>query len=362
METKAYMHPAHGFTLVEVMVGMVIGMIGMIVMMQVFLVSDASKRISSGGGDAQTNGTGALYALQRDLRQSGNGISQNGNDISVQSLMGCSLALPSGATLALLAPVQVNAAQIPAGDAATDTLLIAYGSGAGSPDGDVIVSQPSTPTYVVTVPLSFKVSEWVVALPSSMAPCALTLEQVQVRSIGSEVTVTAGVTNATGGILFNLGPAPRVLAYAVRGGKLTVCDFMVADCSNSSLISDPTVWVVLASNIVSMRVQYGRDTTAAMDVMVDTFDQVTPGSPADKSGLPVRCAVARVLAVRLVLVARSGTFEKTEVTSIAPVWAGSATTPVDLSALPAWKNYRYKSFQNLVPLRNRLTAGVPKGC
>jgi type IV pilus assembly protein PilW len=369
-------HPEHGFTLIEVMVGMIIGMIGMIVMMQVFLNSDASKRSTSGGGDAQTNGTGALHALERDMRQGGFGI-------ATPELYGCSLVLRSGVTLAMLAPLQINATQIPAGDPNTDTLLIMYANSAGSPEGDTIISKPNTNTYAVTAPIMFAVGDWIVAqFATQPTPCALTLEQVQAStSIPPNVTVPDGVAAITSGILYNFGPSPRFLAYAVRSGKLTVCDFMAADCSNASLKANPSIWSPVAGNIVSMRAQYGRDTNLiSMDAIVDGFDQVTPGSPADTSGLALNCSVARVLAARLVLVARSSSFEKTMVTSGAPQWLGSSATTaaapwpgaaavaIDLSLLAdgtdnlAWQNYRYKAFQTIVPLRNLLQIGVPSKC
>ena len=57
-----------GFTLVEVMVAMVIGMIGIIIMMQVFASAEGQKRTTTGTGDAQSNGAMAIYTLQRDIR------------------------------------------------------------------------------------------------------------------------------------------------------------------------------------------------------------------------------------------------------------------------------------------------------
>jgi type IV pilus assembly protein PilW len=51
------------------MVAMVIGMIGMIIMMQVFSTAEGQRRATTGTGDAQSNGAMALYALQRDIRQ-----------------------------------------------------------------------------------------------------------------------------------------------------------------------------------------------------------------------------------------------------------------------------------------------------
>ena len=44
-----------GFSLVEIMIGMVIGMLGIIVMMQIFALSEGQKRTTTGGGDAQNN-------------------------------------------------------------------------------------------------------------------------------------------------------------------------------------------------------------------------------------------------------------------------------------------------------------------
>jgi len=64
---------ADGFSLVELMVGMVIGMIAIIVVMQVFSLSEGSKRTTTGGDDAQMSGAVALTMLQRDIRQAGYG-------------------------------------------------------------------------------------------------------------------------------------------------------------------------------------------------------------------------------------------------------------------------------------------------
>ena len=48
---------AAGFSLIEIMVGLVISMLAIIVVLQVFSVFEARKRVVSNGGDAQTNGT-----------------------------------------------------------------------------------------------------------------------------------------------------------------------------------------------------------------------------------------------------------------------------------------------------------------
>lgn len=63
-----------GFSLVDVMVGMVVGLLGTIIIFQVFEVSERIKRTTTSGGDAQQNGAAALFALQRGVRQAGYGI------------------------------------------------------------------------------------------------------------------------------------------------------------------------------------------------------------------------------------------------------------------------------------------------
>lgn len=89
-----------GFSLVEIMVGMVIGLIGMIVILQVFGLFEGQKRTTTGGDDAQNAAAIALFGLQHDIEQAGYGIS----DVSLFScnlqLQGQSIPLdPSPSTL-----------------------------------------------------------------------------------------------------------------------------------------------------------------------------------------------------------------------------------------------------------------------
>jgi len=58
------------------------------------------------------------------------------------------------------------------------------------------------------------------------------------------------------------------------------------------------------------------------------------------------------------VVARSAQFDKTTVTSTAPTWAGSATHPINLTANTQWGNYRYRTFETVVPMRNLVWQGT----
>ena len=347
-----------GFTLVEVLVAMVIGMIGLIIMMQVFSNAEGQKRATTGSGDAQSNGALAIYTLQRDIRQAGYGF----NAINA---LGCVFTLPASVsrTLTQLAPVIINppVAEVPAGDANTDTLLIAYGNSEGQPEGDLITTLNGTQLGMQS-PLNFRVNNWVVAAPAmDAASCALALTQVTAVTPPSPNITVSGSGAVEGGYLFNFGNTPRVLAYAIRAGNLTVCNYMAVDCGTACSAADGSCnanWVPIANNVVSLRAQYGRDTSAVKDGRIDIWDQTTPPTvtaptPAPGSPNARACIWARASALRIAVVTRNSQIDREILTTQAPTWEGSTTgAAINLSARANWQNYRYKTFETIIPMRN----------
>lgn len=373
---------------------LVIGIVGIVVMMQVFSVFEGQKRTTTGGDDAISSGAIALYTMQRDIQQSGWGIS------SLQ-LIGCRVTLPVGASIPLM-PVTINPAGITGQDVNTDTLLVVSGSGNGTVEGDNIDSMPAAGApnvYAVHTPTGFNppqaavpplpqlAADWVVAAPPLRpSPCNLTLTDVTNVS-APNVAVSMGVAGMTNGKLYNLGSSPRVRVYAIRSGHLTVCNYWVNDCGLVANNIDSEIWVPMASNIVSLRAEYGRDTnSASMDAVVDLWDQTvaTPDTPiSGNAGKNIEaCGRLRISALRIALVARSSVPEKApggiHVTAAAPVWAGSDDLAQGISATaaaavaisppspdatwPTWQDFRYKVFQTVVPLRNITVMGAVTGC
>jgi type IV pilus assembly protein PilW len=353
MRTLAYSsslgghHPekAQGFSLVEIMVALVIGMIGVLVIMQVASTGEAQRRVTTGAGEAQNNASLGIYAVERDIRQAGYGYSS-------LSVIGCQMTVPArGAlaayTLGVLAPIIVNSNAVPAGDDDSDTLLIVHGSSSGSPEGDVIV----VPTLVggdqhllLASAVNFQKDEWVVAAPPiPTAGCHLKMGKIKDVYLslppdsGGTVVVPSDVDAQDDGLLFDFGLSPRIAGYAIRGGNLTTCDYLQTDCSQAGN------WTVVASGIVSLRAQYGHGGSA--------WDQANPviGTGSQEAFAQ---AWAGISALRFALVARNGEWNKDEVTSGAPAWAGSASAPVDLSGRGDWMHYRYQVYETVVPLRN----------
>ncbi len=335
-----------GFTLVEVMVAMVIGMIGIIIMMQVFATAEGQKRTTTGTGDAQSSGALALYELQGAIRQSGYGFNST-------SVLNCSLnvgSVGSPRVLPTFAPTLINPAGIPVGDADTDTLLIAFGSSPGSSEGDAIILANGTALSMQTA-ANFAANDRVIVAPDiETTPCpALFLDQV--TNIAGGI-ITIGTSGAkSGDLLFNLGGTPTIRAYAVRGGNLTACDYVLNDCGAAGSVADATIWVPVASNIVGLRAEYGWDTTLPiMDGSVDTWSATRPGSLTNNNA----CQWVRAPAVRIALLARNSQVDKAALTQTVPTWEGSTNSPLlrAQTARSNWQNYRYKVFETVVPIRN----------
>lgn len=334
-----------GFSLVEIMVGVAIGMIGIIVMMQVFAISEDRKQTTTASGEAQNNAVIALDQMQRDMSRSGYGFAQI-------RLLNCNLQLPNGSPIAL-APVAINSASIPAGDPNTDTLLVSYGTSDDQPEGYNVTNQSGS-TYTITGTSMLKVGDRAVISPAACGATTLVLDTVQTVA-ASLITMTNTVT---GTALFNFGAAPAFIAYAIRSGNLTVCNFMTHNCGDATKTADTNFWRPIAENVVSLRAEYGRDTSGTMDGIADAWDQTAPTTS---------CLWARASAIRFVLVARSTKRENLEVTDSAPGWMSGATL-VNLSLNPDgsananWKKYRYKVFQTVVPIRNVAWMGAVSGC
>lgn len=365
-----------GFSLVEIMVGLAIGMATVVIMLQMLSNSDATKRRSAGGNDAQMNGALAMYTLTREIRASGYGI----ND---QRLLGCDLTFKTSSDAASvtvpLQPATVLTAGntlIPAGDANTDALMVIYSSNEASADGDKLLSNSSAGSYQISTPSSYNIGDNVIAQTAVRpSPCKLTTDKV-ININGASLVVAPGVLGMpANSVIYNMGVAPVVNVYAIRNGNLTVCDFTAWDCGNASYSSpvNSNVWVPIASNVVALRVQYGHDLLAALpgggiQKIVSQYDQITPDKSTGMNGYTTDCSWARTLAVRVALVARNATYDKNDPTKANPVWSGSTADsvsspsnptalPFDLSGNGDWKKYRYKTLETTVPLRNAIWQG-----
>ena len=339
-------HRQLGFSLPEIMVGMVIGLLGIIIIMQVTSVFEGQKRTTSSGDDAQNGGAIALYTMQRDIAQAGYGFSS-------ANLMGRDFVTPNitFAASSPLAAVVLNHVNLDSvADAETDTLIVTYGNSNSTPEGAVIVnSNPATYNIVGGAAASgvaaaggghgFMNGDWVTADDGSGNGGNVNTHYLY--KVDGVDAITVPVTSPNGypipvlqdtavgphPLLYNFGPSPSILAYAVRNGSLSVCDYLARACD----AGNDADWTALTGGIVSMRAQ------------------CIGGS-----------------ALRIVLVARNSQIAGAVVTTATPNWNPNGV-PAPVATNPAaswgadWNRYRYKTFETIVPIRNAVWKGVA-GC
>lgn len=386
-----------GFSIIEIMVGLAVGLIAMLVILGLYAGFESQKRTTTSGSDAHTTGTLALYSMSRNVRQAGYGFA----DLNV---LNCTVKAyneqrtPSTFNFPAMAPVIINpvitdpttgvTTPIPAGDTNTDIIQVTYGNSDGLVGGVEFTQQSgASANYKVTNRAGFTVGNLVLAAePGQACTVAQITGLPDSGSCGSgggtgqtDVIIHnngnfqdphqscanvqsywnkpggLGVTYNTGK-LFDLGALPTTIVYAVRNNKLTQCDFLTKDCTNAALVTNTTVWVPIADNIVGLQAQYGRDTIGAADQTVDLYDKTTPSAA---------CGWARIPVVHIALLARSTNYEKAEVpqNTSNPRWLGGANGTFGMSHLPSdWKHYRYKVFETTIPLRNIIWMGVQSSC
>jgi len=393
---KPLSRPQRGFTLIEVLVGLGIGLVGIVVMFRMVALWETSSRSATAGSDTQVSGTLAMFALERDLKQAGMGF---GN--ADAPFMGCPVtAENTGAPINIPAFVPVRIVQGAGG--APDSVEVLYGDSSFF-GGNAPAPDPFAPFVVQGRDLMFKSSTAstktlerrgmfrpgdlaVVAGNETVAPASATCHLIEVTGTANpdNVTIDHGIGNynsfyavapvaarfnpaaGTGGVfvagrIYNLGPNPQRNIWQIRAdGTLTRSDAI-----------HPGPPVDVAERVINLKAEYGVDTNA--DRRPDTW---TAAPPADWT---------TVLAVRTALLVRSRQYESSvdpntnlpfAVTPTAqnPCWADcvgahrfvmrnvDGTADAFNDATPDvnnWRYYRYRVYERVVPMRNMVWGTSP---
>ena len=365
--------PQRGATLIELMVGMLIGLLVTIVITQVLALAEGQKRSTTSGSDAQVNGALALYTLQRDVQMAGYGLS--GSPMA----LGCPIrASFNGTALPTMSLVPVRITDGASG--APDTIeILSSSKNSFSVPVRVAEDHPRTAAnFFVQSTLAIVDGDMMIAVPAQVDAnnwCSL----FNVTGLGGAAgggngggqgqnqvihnSGTGGSWNQPGGQSIFPASGYNAGSTLINIGQMVNRIYSInsrnALQSQAFNIATPTAPVTneLYPQIVNLQAMYGKDTNA--DGVVDTYDNV---QPTTASGW------AQTLAVRVMLVARSGQFEKDLVTTVQPLWdvgtaiavAGTATCgaskclTVKVDQDSDWQHYRYKVYDTVIPLRNLL--------
>ena len=356
-----------GLSLVELMVGMAVGLIGITIITHLYLVNEKYKRSTTGSGQAQVNGAIALYTLERDLRMAGFGLNHS-------AALGCSCDTVANPTCSPLRYWRNGVGySLPPGPAPRlrfvpvfitetanqpDSLTVLAGNG---PErmlpGTLLDPMAAGAQLNVDGYAGFTNNDMLVVAQD--ATCMLTqVTEVVVASSalkhesasGWNPAAGAGLpTFSAGAAVFNLGANPSWRIYSVANNRLQVQEVLTSFVTGGA----PTA---IVDDVVDLQAQYGKDTDDNGEV--DAWNSTPPASATEWG---------QVLAVRIAVLARSQNYERPETpggpceattSANRPKW-GDATPPVEefptllvAGVLPSC--YKYRVFETVIPLRNMI--------
>lgn len=391
MTSSAQRRRRHGFSLVELLVSIVVGLLAVMFATKLFANAEQNRQASLGGSAAMQNGMQALFSITKDAAQAGWGLNDplvGGCDTLFSDARGYQLtATTRGGVAGTITPL--GAAVIESNGADSDRLTLYAGSSiTGSGEVGLGAAYTGGDTLQVDrIAFGFAQGDVILVVPESeVAPvpkCALAqisappavVDNIQSfkisagadyrfnRVAGLGDTYKGGVTR-----VFNLGPSDALgfHQWSVDGAYLRL---RASDLAGAGAQSQPVI-----DNIVSLKAQYGFDTISSLSFKPEDGMQVRQWSASmiDADGLAGIGSAGdyqRIAALRVAVVARSRQPEKPAAdgscaaTTVLPVVFGSAA-PAGVAAVPisvnvavagdpiGWQCYRYRVFESIVPMRN----------
>jgi type IV pilus assembly protein PilW len=383
-----------GFSLIELMVALTVGMVLTLAVFGVLATSEGRKRVTTNLNDLEQAGNLALYQLDQWVRSSGSGFS--GTAVVDKSAYGCLLrarnsdgqTLPGNAALPApfdtvnpdgernfpLLPVMILPDATTPGTSGTksDALMIMAGSSSVGGAGLSMTADPSSNTLSIGTTLAFTADDLLLMVDPSMGSTCL-VTQVSAKdattlTLGGEFyaatvddTTVSGSFKHDSGVLLPLGSvsnAPQFVLVGV-GNNNTLYSFDLLQMGGSGAALQAR-----ADNVFEMHALYGVDKDA--DGKIDHW--VTAGSTSDYAVSKLMAGtkdaqtlMKRIKAIRVGLILRTTLPEK----SSADTSTGTTVTPLFSSlgdeALTYTRKlsedermYRYRTMEATLVLRNNL--------
>jgi len=385
-----------GFSLIELLVSMAIALVVTLAITTVMIQGEGTKRSTTSVNEINQTGAYVAYVLDRQLRSAGSGYAQrwaDGFGCLVNAARSGTTVLPRSTAIASpfaaapltlrLAPVIIQAdAADSGGEVRGDLVTILTGTAGFSESPPLVNTSSVTGTSTsgaLTLPnsLGFRSGDLLLLADatvaggcmvepvSAAASGAVTLSGTYYQQTGSGVTITS-FGGSTYAIQLGTLPSnpPQFMIYGV-GDNRTLFSY---DLLNTTATDPPPV--PIADGVVEMRALYGLDTTNPPDGTVDTwvlpsatgYDATTLTDGSSASRLKLR----QIVAVRIGFILRTSLKEKSRTDDPVRGYDAPATITLfgDLDTSvrrtrtvgTGESNYRYRTVEVTVPLRNVLMA------
>lgn len=358
-----------GFSLIELMVGVVISMIASIVIFQVFAVAERQKRTVTGASDAQVNGALSIDTIEREVRMASfgllNSVLKDCNPTTTYSYYDSGSGTP-GPLASLATPVTIVD-----GGTGPDTISIAIGG--GDFDANFRFGQTSLRSSMPQSSAELNVE--------STHGCGAGDLIMMVQPCTSDTAVAGSCTlmqitqvqESALKIQHNPGGTP---SYNPPNSYQNTNNWpafkMDSSCKAYGVCMPMPANTGTVFDVVSRELRIRKGSSAAVPIAPEIMDmQAQYGLVAGVTGAPAwqdatgswvgaltKAQASQIKAVRVAIIARSGEYEKPANSAgtcetTATVASLSTWATFDTTAWPSdWKCYRYKVFEAVVPLRN----------
>lgn len=361
-----------GFTLIELLIGVALSLIGLAAVGQIMLTFNQQRATITHTQSTQNNGVMALYRLEKDIAQAGYGMMNLQNCDRIHFVSGGvgfhespygTSDLPGSSNVALTTlPVRIIDGGVDAGgDPVSDTIEVQYGSSAsGAPALPITAAQAGgySSAYTTSSSLGMVSGDLFVANVDNLCTLgAVTNTNPVATPIEHDVADPYNVASAPGGSGWNAVNAGSLTAanppFLANLGAFVSRRYTVAAAGATSALNVAELPAFAANNLVDdivfVKAQYG----LAADANGQTVTSWASGATAINN-----VNTARVIAIRVGVVARSPIYEKNDVsapttlTVLPAIASGGATIGLAVTWDVPDTHHRYRAFSVIIPLKN----------
>ena len=365
-------HRQQGFSLIDIMVGIVIALVAMLVIFQVFVVGEQFKRNTTSIGEAQVNGLLASFALGLQLANSGNALAVAAQDLAVCEDQ---VAEPDLTKRFAKSWRPLPILVFDSGVAATpDSFIVNYSTTTTIVVPALVIAKPANNIYVVQSPNGFhpiageKREDLIVAIQNTpfgaTGPCAAAKVTAVTPSTTAacmaaqgcvELTFTPAVNGPAPYSVFNMGAADdaQKIRYDIDTTKNVLRSTLLID-QQGQLANPLPAPNPLASNIVNLKAQYGIDTDGdgLRDAWVNATGAWAPSVLLD--GATPISKLNQIKAVRIGVIVQSEQFDKNFTQDVPWSMFDGAVSGTFTQSVSPPGNWRYRVYETVIPLRNEI--------
>lgn len=332
----------YGLSLVELMVALVIGMLVTLVISQTLSVYEGQKRTTSGTADAQTNGSLALYALQRETEMAGYAVP----NITFTDSFSTSTTNPNFSPFVCSSvtnytenpsnkPYAVNIFPVSITSGVNnDSITIRYGTSSSGGIPTSLLADFTGDTASVDTPVGCNPGDSVLIIPSASTNCLITRIPTTTENKNIDPVVSNTITLAT---KYN----PPIITKPAKLSCLGTWNEVSFSIDSNKLMrnADP-----VGNNIIAMKAQYGISASANDNKVTEWVDAKSSWAAPSVDDRK------KIKSIRVALLAINNLYERDAVTNNNPTYFGGLQ--FTLAGIDNWQHYRYRVFETIIPLRN----------